>query len=121
MWVPIPFQMVLAAAVSIFIRSNLPISVVLVWITNPLTMAPMFYFAYALGTWMLNTPTNQFTFELSFQWLMSEMLVIWKPFLTGCFSLAAVSGIAGFFTIRMLWRLHIVRYIKQKALKRLKT
>jgi len=120
MWIPIPFQMVLAAAIAILVRSNLPISAALVWITNPLTMAPMFYFAYELGALMLNTPANQFSFEPSAEWLMNEMLVIWKPFLTGSFTLAIFSALAGFFTVRLLWRLHIVRYIKQKALKRLK-
>ncbi|TNF37447.1 MAG: DUF2062 domain-containing protein [Gammaproteobacteria bacterium] len=120
MWLPIPFQMVLAAAVAIMVRSNLPISAALVWITNPVTMPPMFYSAYKLGAWMLSTPAISFSFEPSVQWLMNEMLLIWKPFLTGCFTLAVVSALAGYFVMRMLWRLHIVRYIQQKSLKRLK-
>ena len=117
MWIPVPSQMVLAAAVAIIIRSNLPISVILVWISNPVTMGPMFYFAYKLGSWMLGIPPHGFSFELSLDWLMNEMLMIWKPFLLGCFILAVVSGLAGFFTIRVLWRLHIVRYIKNKREK----
>jgi uncharacterized protein (DUF2062 family) len=117
MWVPVPFQMWLAAGVAIIVRSNLPISVGLVWISNPLTMAPMFYFAYKLGAWMLGTPAHPFHFELSFDWLMDEMLQIWQPFLTGCFTLSVFSAAIGFFTMRLLWRLHIIRYIKQKRQK----
>ena len=117
-WVPVPFQMVLAAAVAIIVRSNLPISVALVWISNPVTMPPLFYFAYLLGTWILGTPATEFSFELSFEWLRSEMLLIWKPFLTGCFTLATISAVAGFFGTRLLWRLHIVRYIQKKRLLR---
>ena len=117
MWIPVPSQMVLAAAVAIIIRSNLPISVVLVWISNPVTMGPMFYFAYKFGSWILGIPPHGFSFELSLDWLMTEMLLIWKPFLLGCFILAVVSALAGFFTIRILWRLHIVRYIKNKREK----
>jgi uncharacterized protein (DUF2062 family) len=117
MWVPIPFQMVLAAAVSILVRSNLPISVALVWITNPLTMGPMFYMAYKFGAWILDLPHKVFQFELSFDWLMTEMLLIWKPFLLGCFLFSIISAVLGFFTVRVLWRLHILRYIKQKKQK----
>lgn len=117
-WMPIPFQMALAAGVAIMVRSNLPISVALVWISNPVTMPPLFYFAYKLGAWMLGTPANKFSFELSTEWLMSEMLVIWKPFLTGCFTLATLSAAAGFFSMRLLWRLHIVNYIQKKRLLR---
>jgi len=117
MWIPVPSQMILAAAVAIMVRSNLPISVVLVWITNPLTMGPMFYGAYKFGAWLLQVPHSKFSFELSMDWLMTEMLAIWKPFLMGCLSFAVVSALVGFFTIRILWRLHILRYLKQKKEK----
>ena len=52
-FVPVPFQMVLAAAAAIIIRCNLPISVGLVWVSNPFTMPPLFYFCYLVGTWIL--------------------------------------------------------------------
>ena len=61
---------------------------------------------------------EKFHFEASTEWLMNEMLIIWKPFLTGCFTLAVVSAALGFFTMRLLWRLHIIRYINQKRLNR---
>ena len=41
-WVPVPFQMVLGAGGAILFHANLPLSVVLVWLTNPFTMPPMF-------------------------------------------------------------------------------
>ena len=117
MWMPVPSQMILAAAVAILVRSNLPISVALVWISNPVTMGPMFFFAYKFGAWVLDMPHGDFHFELSMDWLMTEMLAIWKPFLMGCLTFAVISALAGFFTMRLLWRLHIVRYIKQKREK----
>jgi len=114
MWVPLPSQMFLAAGVAILIRCNLPISVALVWITNPVTMPPMFYFAYKLGNIMLGLPVNDIEFEASFEWIQQEMEVIWQPFLLGCFTLGVTSAVTGFVCIRLLWRLHIVQYIKQK-------
>jgi len=103
-WWPVPFQMVLAAGGAILIRGNLPLSVGLVWITNPLTMPPMFYSAYVFGTWVTGAPEKEFSMELSFEWLINELSRIWLPFLTGCLTLAIISGIAGYFIINYLWR-----------------
>ena len=113
-WVPVPFQMALAAGTAIIVRSNLPISVALVWLSNPVTMPPLFYFAYKLGTWILGTPESDFHFELSFDWLMTGMLNIWQPFLVGCFTMGVLSSLSGFIGIRLLWRLSIARYLKKR-------
>ena len=114
MWVPLPSQMVLAAGAAIIIRCNLPIAVALVWITNPITMGPMFYSAYRLGNWMLGLPPNGLEFEASFDWIMQQMEAIWQPFLLGCLTLGIISGLIGFTSMRLLWRLHIVQYLKEK-------
>ncbi len=115
-WVPLPSQMIMAAAAAIFFRTNLPLSVVLVWITNPVTIPPMFYFAYLLGTWMLGTPPSEFEFALSMDWLLNEMQSSWKPFLTGCATLAVASSLLGYFGVQGLWRysIHKRRQAKKK-------
>jgi uncharacterized protein (DUF2062 family) len=117
-WVPIPFQMVLAAALAIPLRVNLPVSVALVWFSNPLTMPPLFYFAYALGTWILGIPERKFHFELSFEWLGSGLAAVWEPFLLGCFVMAVTSSFLGYVIMRLLWRISILRKLKKKNLRR---
>ena len=111
-WVPIPMQMVMAAAAAILFRTNLALSVALVWITNPMTIPPMFYFAYLVGTWVIGEPPQDFEFQLSFEWLTSELTSSWKPFLLGCFILATGSSIIGYFTISQIW---IYAVKKQRA------
>lgn len=108
-FVPLPSQMVFAAAVAIWWRVNLPISVGLVWITNPITIPPMFYFAYKIGAWVLHTPVQDWHFELSWQWLTHDLLPLWEPFLLGCFICGMGGGVAGYFLIRLLWRINIVK------------
>ena len=82
-------------------------------------MPPVFYFAYKLGTWILGTPLREgITFEVSLEWIMGELMVIWQPFLLGCLVLGAASAVLGNMIIRLMWRLHVVRYLRRKRLKR---
>ena len=103
MWVPIPLQMVMAAAAAIIFHTNLTLSVIIVWISNPITIPPMFYFAYLVGTWIIGEPPQDFEFQLTFDWLQNELETSWKPFLTGCFVLATSSSIIGYFSISQFW------------------
>ena len=116
-FVPIPFQMVLSVAGAILFRFNLPIAVGLVWITNPLTMPAIYYFCYKVGTWILQTPIQHIDFQVSMEWLSTELIAIWQPFLLGCFVVGAVCGLLGFVSIRLLWRLHIIRHIKERRMR----
>lgn len=113
-WVPVPFQMALAALVAVPFRVNLPISVALVWITNPLTMPPMFYAAYLLGTVLLGTEPMAFEFELSWEWLKHGLGHIWEPFLLGCGVLGVISAALGYAGMRGIWRYHLIRRLQEK-------
>jgi len=106
-FVPVPLQMIFAAIGAIVLRVNLPISVALVWITNPLTIPPIYYFTYKVGTWILQTPVRDIQFELSTHWLMGELGAIWQPLLLGCFVTGAVFALLGNLSIRLFWRLYV--------------
>ncbi len=117
-FIPVPFQMVIAAALAIAARVNLPISVALVWLTNPITMPPVFYFCYRLGAWMLGMPMHKIDFsEPSIQWLLTEMKLIWEPFLLGCLVCGIVSAVLGNLFIRAFWRFHIIRNRRARKLR----
>ena len=121
-FVPIPFQMLPAAALAILLRVNLPIAVALVWITNPVTMPAVFYFCYSLGAWLLDTPVHAVEFEISWEWISTELIRILKPFLLGSSLVSAMSAAAGYFGIRALWRWHVVRdWERRKERRRLRT
>lgn len=118
-FIPVPFQMVVAAALAILVRSNLPISVALVWLTNPVTMPPMFYFSFKVGAWVLGQEPSGFNFELSFDWLTSGLLSIWQPFLLGCFIVGAALAIISNIIIRILWRYNVRKsWHARKALRK---
>lgn len=108
-FIPIPGQMILAGLTAIYFRVNLPLSVILVWITNPLTIPPILYLAYKTGAVILNRPYRQIDYDLSWQWFAERFLDIWPSMVTGCLVLATTAGISGYLLIRFIWRLNIVR------------
>jgi uncharacterized protein len=118
-WVPIPFQMVLAAGLAILFRVNISLSIAGVWVSNPLTMPPMFYGAYTLGAWLLDIPETAFSFEPSWEWLGTGLVHIWQPFLFGCFVMAIFSCILGFVGAKLLWRLAVVKQWNGRKRKKL--
>lgn len=118
-WVPLPFQMLLSAITAIISRVNLPISVALVWITNPITMPPMFYFAYKVGTWVMGIKPHGTKFELTMEWFTQKIDVIWQPLLLGSLIVAIVCSILGFLSIRGLWRLRVVQSWNERKARRL--
>ncbi len=114
-FIPIPFQMVAAAATAIPARVNLPISVALVWITNPITMPPMFYFNYLVGTWILGKPTQQVQFELSWQWFSQSVAEIWEPLYLGSLICAVIAAVLGYIAMRGFWRWHVICQLRKRA------
>ncbi len=116
-FIPVPFQMVLAAAGAILFRANLPLSVVLVWTSNPITMPPLFYGAYKLGAWLMNWPIEEFEFELSFAWISNSLQYYWQPFLLGCLVAGVATAILSNLMIRGFWRLSVSRAWNERKLR----
>jgi hypothetical protein len=114
-FIPVPFQMLIAAVCAIWFRVNILVAVPMVWISNPVTMGPLYYFCYLLGVEMLGIESTGFHFELSFKWLLDGLAEIWEPFLLGCFVVGVISSLAGFLLIRILWHLRILSYIKART------
>tara|TARA_R110002096_G_scaffold269820_10_gene463716 strand:+ start:13496 stop:14008 length:513 start_codon:yes stop_codon:yes gene_type:complete len=108
-FIPLPAQMVIAAAVAIIIRVNLPVAVATVWITNPITMPPMFYAAFWVGSLLLDVPASTQAFEFSFDALLSSLGHNWKPFVLGCFVLGTTSSVLGYLSARAIWRWLIIK------------
>ena len=117
-FLPIPLQTVVAAIFALASRVNLPVSVGLVFITNPLTMGPMFFFAYQLGAWLLNAQESVDHVELSWAWLSAQFSSIWWPLLLGSIICGWVSGVSGFVAARIVWRMRVVRRWRERRKKR---
>lgn len=119
-FVPLPMQMLIAASLAVLVRGNLPIAVGLVWLTNPITMPPVFYCTYKLGTWILQTPAGQvaeqvwpkvsgFLDEPSWDLLQLMWKPILEPFLVGSLICGVVAGLLGYLLTLLYWRWWVQR------------
>ena len=118
-FMPIPSQMVLASFLSIWLRCNLPIAVGLCWITNPVTMGPIFWFTYKLGALVLGESAQAQSFEISVEWLTNGLLLIWQPLLLGSVISGFFFGSLGYFAIQGIWRWNVLLRWEARSQRRL--
>lgn len=107
-FLPVPGQILLATLAALVFRCNLPIAVALVWISNPLTFAFIFYGAFELGSWVLDRPRAPFTFELSWQWFTTGFPAIWQPLVLGCLIMGIFTAFFSYWLIQWFWRWHVL-------------
>ena len=119
MWIPFPGQSVFAAALAILFRANIPMSVALVFVTNPVTGPPMFYGAYLVGAYLLGHPPIPH-FQMNLEWLESTIGQIWEPMLVGCTVVALMSAVLGYYGIQFFWRFHISQKWRERQLRPIK-
>jgi hypothetical protein len=119
MAIPMPSQMVAAAFSAILLRANLALSIALVWISNPFTMAPIFYFNYRIGSYLLGLETKEkLHFELSWQWILHTLGDLWMPLFLGSGVVGLVLGVSAYFLINLLWRMHVIKSWKQRRARK---
>jgi uncharacterized protein (DUF2062 family) len=90
-WLPLPVHMPVAALIALMIRVHLPLAVVTVWISNPLTMLPMYYAAQYVGHLLLGDDG------------------VWVPLALGYLTLGTISATIGYFLFDLLWHWTLVR------------
>lgn len=101
--IPMPLQMLAAAAMAIPARANLPISIGLVWLTNPVTMPPVFYCSYKFGAWMTNTPPLMMPEHISLSWVGQVMQSHWQPLYLGSLVLGLIFALLGYLATNSYW------------------
>ncbi|NEX19607.1 DUF2062 domain-containing protein [Thiorhodococcus mannitoliphagus] len=112
MYLPPVGHVFIASALAIYLRVNLPIAVALIWISNPVTIPPMFYFAYLVGSWVLGIPSVGFKVHFWLDW--HNWFAVLGPLLLGCIICGAVCSLLGYVTIQILWRWKLMRRIQKR-------
>lgn len=131
---PLPGQMLVAAGLAIVFRVNLPLCVALVWSSNPLTLIPLAWLAYLIGSSMLGIPMPSMG-ELSqlltvlatlFSQLFSDenkttsthLAQHIKPILLGAITMGFIFACTAYVAMRFFWRWHVLSAWKKRREKR---
>jgi uncharacterized protein len=114
-FVPLPIHAILATVLALVLRLNIPAAVIGTLIANPLTIVPMFVWAYWIGCHVLMLPPDPIHFEMSWEWFRTELVPIWKPFLLGCLMSGLLVAVLGYILLGGLWHLSlVVKYHQRK-------
>jgi uncharacterized protein len=114
-FIPLPIHIITVATIAIWWRANLPVSLGVIWISNPLTIPAQFFMAYKVGARLLSHPPLDMQFELSWQWLRSEFIDIWQPLLLGCLVCGLAAAFMGAGLVRLAWRIQVVLRWRARA------
>ncbi|WMW80648.1 DUF2062 domain-containing protein [Undibacterium cyanobacteriorum] len=116
--IPGPLQMIAAISLAFFFRLNLPMAVVGTFLTNPLTIVPIYMAAYSLGQWLLGLhgadtkwsslpalPETDWqaplmSIELWWQWVLDLGL----PWVIGMVVLAMSLALSSYLLMQLVWR-----------------
>ena len=110
-FLPMPAHTLLAAILAVLFSANILLSILIVWVNNPITMVPIYYFTYKLGASIMGIEIDP-DFEFSFGYLMDNFGVATIALWIGGIVVSIVSAIVGYFSIITIY--------KYKAFKRVK-
>lgn len=116
--IPLPLQTILSAVLAVRFRANIALAILLVWVSNPITMPPLFYFTYRLGAFILHWPVDHYHFEWTWHWFASEFAHIWIPLFFGSVLTGVVAGITGFFSVKWIWWFFTARKWRNRRRRR---
>ena len=95
-WLPLPLQTVLAGACAAVLRVHVPSSMVMVWFTNPLTVVPLLYAGWLVGSSILTPTPDLQNLSLSWSGIATATTHGWPVLLIGCLTCAVLTSAAGY-------------------------
>lgn len=99
--IPMPFQMVLVVGMIFFLKFNVPIALLILWFSNPLTMPFIYYAQYTTGVYLLDM--DKLVVELSLEWFENNFSNIFIPLYVGTLFYMLTLAPLVYFIIDFLW------------------
>ena len=113
-FLPFPGHMLAAVLLALAMHINIAVAALGTLIVNPITVGPLYYLCYELGLLLLGVEPQPFEFEFSFAWINEQFVEIWEPMLLGCVLVGALTALAGYAALDLLWRASIADYLAKR-------
>lgn len=117
-FLPLPGHILGATLVALMLRINIPVAALTTFVSNPLTMPPIYYFNYRLGALILPGDSAPFRFEPTLDWFTSTFLTMWQPLLLGSVLAGGAAALVGYVALDLLWRYSLADYKARKRARR---
>ena len=97
-FMPIPLHTLLAAALAVVFSSNILLSMALVWVNNPITMVPIYYYTYKLGSYILGMELDP-NFVFTLEYILENLTTTTIALCVGGLIVSPIAAILGYITI----------------------
>jgi uncharacterized protein (DUF2062 family) len=116
---PIPHT-VMAIVAAVALRVNIPVTLASIFLTNPVTMLPLYYAAYWTGCHAIGkVPMTHLPKAHPGDWLPALHGPILEPFILGSLILGLLAALIGYVVLGASWHLSLVyKFYKRKRLRR---
>lgn len=114
-FIPMPMQMVTVLLFVPFFRFNVPIALAMCWLTNPLTMPPMYYIEYLTGSFLLGVQPQPV--ELTLEWFSNNLDDIFIPLYFGAAMYSIFGSTLGYFVVNYFWKRSVHKEKKARKQK----
>lgn len=105
--IPMPFQML---AVLLFIpifRFNVPVALLMCWVTNPFTMPFIYYVEYLTGSFFLDIETKNV--QISLEWFQNNFENIIYPLYLGTLFYSIIFSSLAYYLLTHFWKQSVHR------------
>ena len=106
-FIPMPMQMLAVLSLMPFVKFNIPIALAMCWLSNPLTMPPMYYMEYITGSFFLGTEITPV--EMTLDWFSQNIDDIFIPLYAGTFFYSIVGSSLGYWIVNYFWKASVER------------
>lgn len=113
-FIPFPGHPIWATFSALTLRINIPVAAITTFVSNPLTIGPMYLFTYRFGAWLLDIPFDPPAFEMSLDWVTHTFVNIWQPLVLGSLIVGATTAMIAYLGLNLLWRVSVGNYKMRK-------
>lgn len=104
---PLPMHTLLAVVAALLLRCNIAVAISAVWISNPLTLAPLLYSEYLAGAKLLGQPVLHTPAHFNLDTIATTLFEIGEPLLVGALVTGLAAGLACWLVTSTAWRIAV--------------